>query len=147
MHPSKDSLSSLSISVISPVSMQAAFITSVISASYLAIHLSIKYSLSPLPLSLIHLTSKDSPSSLSLPHLYVYPSVIYNYQLPCLPRWLRGKESAYNLGDLGSIPGSGSVPWKRAWQPAPVSLPGESHGQRSLAGLQSLGSNWTRLSN
>ena len=25
------------------------------------------------------------------------------------------------------------VPWRRAWQPAPVFLPGESHGQRSLA--------------
>ena len=25
-------------------------------------------------------------------------------------------------------------PWRREWQPAPVSLPGESHGQRSLAG-------------
>ena len=26
------------------------------------------------------------------------------------------------------------IPWKREWQPAPVFLPGESHGQRSLAG-------------
>ena len=26
------------------------------------------------------------------------------------------------------------VPWRRAWQPTPVSLPGESHGQRSLEG-------------
>ena len=26
------------------------------------------------------------------------------------------------------------VPWRRAWQPAPVFLPGESHGQRGLAG-------------
>ena len=26
------------------------------------------------------------------------------------------------------------TPWKRAWQPTPVFLPGESHGQRSLAG-------------
>ena len=24
-------------------------------------------------------------------------------------------------------------PWRMAWQPTPVSLPGESHGQRSLA--------------
>ena len=24
--------------------------------------------------------------------------------------------------------------WKREWQPIPVFLPGESHGQRSLAG-------------
>ena len=28
----------------------------------------------------------------------------------------------------------GKIPWRRAWQPAAVFLPGESHGQRSLAG-------------
>ena len=27
--------------------------------------------------------------------------------------------------------------WRRKWQPTPVFLPGESHGQRSLTGLQS----------
>ena len=26
------------------------------------------------------------------------------------------------------------IAWRRAWQPTPVFLPGESHGQRSLAG-------------
>ena len=26
----------------------------------------------------------------------------------------------------------GKIPWRRAWQPTPVFLPGESHGQRSL---------------
>ena len=26
------------------------------------------------------------------------------------------------------------IPWKRAWQPIPVFLPGESQGQKSLAG-------------
>ena len=32
-------------------------------------------------------------------------------------------------------------PWKRAWQPTPVFLPGEPHGQRSLAGyIHSIGS-------
>ena len=33
-----------------------------------------------------------------------------------------------------SLPWVGKIPWKRAWQPTPVSLPGESHGQRTLAG-------------
>ena len=28
----------------------------------------------------------------------------------------------------------GKIPWRRAWQPTPVFLPGEPHGQRSLAG-------------
>ena len=26
----------------------------------------------------------------------------------------------------------GKIPWRRAWQPTPVVLPGESHGQRNL---------------
>ena len=32
-----------------------------------------------------------------------------------------------------------SAPWRRAYQPTPVSLPGESHGQRSLAGYSPWG--------
>ena len=43
-----------------------------------------------------------------------------------------GKESACNAGDMGSVPGSGRSPGEG--QPTPVFLPGESHGQRSLAG-------------
>ena len=31
------------------------------------------------------------------------------------------------------------IPWKRSWQPTLVFLPGESHGQRSLAGYSSWG--------
>ena len=42
-----------------------------------------------------------------------------------------GKESTCNVGDLGSIPGK--IPWRRACQLTPVYLPGESHGQWSLA--------------
>ena len=41
-----------------------------------------------------------------------------------------------DLEDVGSIPGVGKIPWRRAWQPTPV-LPGESHGQKSLAGYSS----------
>ena len=33
----------------------------------------------------------------------------------------------------------GKIPWRRAWQPSPVLLPGESHGQRSLAGYSPWG--------
>ena len=31
-------------------------------------------------------------------------------------------------------PWVGKIPWRRAWQSTPVFLPGEPHGQRSLAG-------------
>ena len=40
-----------------------------------------------------------------------------------------------NAGDnkrLRFDPWLGKIPWRRAWQPTPVFLPGESHGQRSL---------------
>ena len=33
-------------------------------------------------------------------------------------------------------PWVGKIPWRRAWQPTPVSLPGEIHGQRSLVGYR-----------
>ena len=31
-------------------------------------------------------------------------------------------------------PWVGKIPWRRAWQPTPVFLPGGSQGQRSLVG-------------
>ena len=39
----------------------------------------------------------------------------------------------------GFDPWVGKIPWRRAWQPTPVSLPGESHGQRSQAGYSPWG--------
>ena len=42
--------------------------------------------------------------------------------------------SAGDIRDVGAIPELGKSPGRRAWQPTPVFLPGESHGQRSLAG-------------
>jgi len=38
------------------------------------------------------------------------------------------------LKRLGFNPWDGKIPWRRAWQPTPVLLPEESHGQRSLEG-------------
>ena len=39
----------------------------------------------------------------------------------------------------GFNPWVGKIPWGRAWQPTPVSSPGESQGQRSLAGYSPRG--------
>ena len=36
-------------------------------------------------------------------------------------------------------PWVGKIPWRRKWQPIPVFLPGESHGQRSLVGYSPQG--------
>ena len=41
---------------------------------------------------------------------------------------------AGDSGEAGSIPGSGRSPGEGNGNPSPVYLPGESHGQRSLAG-------------
>ena len=35
--------------------------------------------------------------------------------------------------------------WRRAWQPNPVFLPGESHGQRSLVGYNKVANSQTQL--
>ena len=51
------------------------------------------------------------------------------------------KNLTANAGDmrLGFNPWVGKVPWRRAWQPTPVFLPGQFHGQRSLAGYSLCG--------
>jgi len=36
-------------------------------------------------------------------------------------------------------PWVGKIPWRRAWQPTPVSLSGKSHGPRSLVGCSPWG--------
>ena len=69
------------------------------------------------------------------------PSIFVPYHccgLPC-PGGLDGKESACNAGDLSLIPELRRFPWRRTWQPTPVFLPGESHGQRSLVGYSPWG--------
>ena len=52
------------------------------------------------------------------------------------------KNSPANVGDMkrcGFDPWVGKIPWKKAWHPIPVFLPGESLGQRSLAGYSPWG--------
>ena len=43
------------------------------------------------------------------------------------------KEPTCQYQRPGFDPWVGKIPCRRAWQPTPVFLPGESHGQRSLA--------------
>ena len=54
------------------------------------------------------------------------------------PNGSDSKESAFDAGDLGSIPEL-EDPLKKDWLPTPVFLPGESHRQRSLAGYSLCG--------
>ena len=64
----------------------------------------------------------------------LYPSCLN----PGLPRWwCSSKEPACQsrrLRRCGFSPWVGKIPWRRAWQPTPVFLPGKSHGQRCLVG-------------
>ena len=52
------------------------------------------------------------------------------------------KNSPANVGDMkrcGFDPWVGKIPWNKAWHPIPVFLPGESHGQKNLAGYSPYG--------
>ena len=54
-----------------------------------------------------------------------------------IPSGASGKEPACHCRrckNCGFNPWVGKMPWRRAWQPSPVFLPGKSHRQRSLAG-------------
>ena len=65
-------------------------------------------------------------------YLAVPGSLVATCGIFWLPKWLSGKESAYNAGDVSSIPGSGRFPRGRTQQPTPVVLPEEIHGQKNL---------------
>ena len=43
------------------------------------------------------------------------------------------------IGDTEFSPWAGKIPWRRAWEPTPVFLPGEFRGLRSLAGYSPWG--------
>ena len=63
----------------------------------------------------------------------------YTWLQWAFPGGAAGKEPACNAGDLGSIPGSGRSHGEGSWQTPPVSLPGKSHEQGSLAGCSPSG--------
>ena len=70
-----------------------------------------------------------------------------------LPRWCSGKEptcQCRRCKRYGFDPWVAKIPWRRAWQSSPASLPGESHGQESLAdcslwGRTRVGHDWDDL--
>ena len=60
-----------------------------------------------------------------------------------IPRWHGGKESICQCRRCKRCkfnPWLRRIPWRRKWQFTPVFLPGKFHGQRSLGGQQSMGS-------
>ena len=64
---------------------------------------------------------------------------VKRYLLQSFPGGTSGKEpvNAGDIRDVGFIPGLRRFPGGGHGNPLPVFLPGESHGQRSLAGCSS----------
>ena len=56
-----------------------------------------------------------------------------------LPRLFSCEESVCQCRKWRYCPLVGKIPCRRKWQPSPVFLPGESHGQKSLAGCSPWG--------
>ena len=54
-----------------------------------------------------------------------------------LPRWFTCQRRRWKRHMFD--PWVRKIPWRRAWQPTPVFMPGESHGQRSLLGYSPWG--------
>ena len=76
-----------------------------------------------------HLEKRDAPPLLS-------EDSMCSWSVSCSLKALVVKNAPANAEDIrdaGSIP-SQEDPWRKAWQPTPAFLPGESHGQRSLVG-------------
>ena len=61
--------------------------------------------------------------------------------VPLEKKWYRTHLHCRRHKIYGFDPWVRKIPWRRAWRPTPVLLPGECHGQRSLVGyIQYMGS-------
>ena len=60
-----------------------------------------------------------------------------------LPWWLSWYRIRLQFGRPGFNPWIRKIPWRRAWQPTPVFLPGESPWTEEPGGLQSM--RWQRV--
>ena len=57
-----------------------------------------------------------------------------------LPSWLSGEDSTCQRSRRQFDPWIRRIPWRREWQPTAGFLPGKAYEQRSLVGLESMGS-------
>ena len=104
----------------------------------LSIYLSIYLSTSaPTPTSVSIFASAPTLTAISISHLSVYCfDHISRFFKSMIPNQLHVSQMVKNLPAMLETqfnPWDGKIPWRREWQPTPVSLPGESHRQRSLA--------------
>ena len=66
----------------------------------------------------------------------VYGSIYEWMKILC---WLRWQRNCLQCRKPGLDPWVRKIPWRREWLPTPMFLPGEFHGQRSLAGYRPWG--------
>ena len=68
-------------------------------------------------------------------HKHIYPNVITHIEMS----QVGGAYQQCRRHETRFHPWVEKIPWRRAWQPTPVFLPGESLGQRSLEGYSPWG--------
>ena len=87
--------------------------------------------------------SQESLVGIAFPALWTCPGGAAAQWIPeALGSLLQSPEWSRNCLQSrrpGFYPWVRKIPWRREWQPTPVFLPGESHGQRSLAGYSPWG--------
>ena len=121
-------------------------------STFTASSLRIWYSSAGIPLSSLvlftvmipkaHLTSpkktinqKDTCTSMFITALFTITRICKQPKCPLPKAWIKKMWYIY-IVKYYSVEYY-SIKWRRKWQPTPVFLPGESHGQRSLAGYSS----------
>ena len=82
------------------------------------------------------LLSEAPPSLPSFPSLNGFSASMISM---VFPGDSDSKEFFLQCGTPGFDPWVRKIPWSRKWQTTPVFLPGEFHGQRSLAGYSPWG--------
>ena len=92
----------------------------------------------------IFLERRDSVSLWSLQVRAIQRNISHHfftqeYKKSQLPWWLSSKESACQFRKDKFNPWVRKIPWRKKWQPTPVSLLGISRGRRRLVGYSSWG--------
>ena len=84
----------------------------------------------------------DRSEKLSNPNIVIKKKLYTMVHYSMATQWLSGKRICLQCKRrkrCGFDPWVGKIPWRRAWQPTPVFLPGESPGQRSPSGYSPWG--------
>ena len=88
------------------------------------------------------------PQSLRIRCLTIFQLFLSHTQISLKVLWMFGfaggtvvknHQWVQEMQEIRLDPSVGRIPWRRKWQPTPVFLPGESHGQGSLAGYSPWG--------